>query len=657
MKKNLISKTALIIVLLFLTAFAYLLSLKMFDNKADDFFTKVITKIEQKKASDKIVLIAVDEKSASKIKWPWTRDLFADLFDYLNNYAHAKVIVFHNLVMFPDTYNPEKDIIFYNSIKQNDNLINSYILVNSNLAGDVLPDEYITIFDKKNNLTISDKRQNNRYSSYKAVINLPKGYLYSSENLASSMLIEDDDTIMRNYMPVVQMENNLYPSLALSAYSKYTGVKDFNLYDDFLCSAGDDCKSLKIPVQNKKLRDYLGNSVRGEYTKVNWYLPVSKGYSHKKFSAIDVLESYYSLKSNKKPVVSADEFKNKIVIIGLNADRSVWEQLSETPIMKKHSDIDIQAVLIDNMLDNSFVSPAKFDATLLITALFSLFVIFGFKRLKYNLIFASGLSFIYFVYYLFEFSHQTYIPPVTPIVTIYMSAFLKQLYSIITTDKSTELIKRAMGKFVSKDVMKKVLADIEKLKLGGIRAVVTVLFVDIRNFTQMSENLAPQEVTSILNEYFSQIEPVIAKYNGIINKYIGDGVLAVFGEPIKDENHPLNAIKCGMEITQRVNLLKEKFLKEGKPKIDIGIGINTGEVFAGNVGTEERLEYTVIGDEVNIASRIEAYNHVLKTSFLISQYTYEYVKDYVDTVKLSSFYIKGKSKPIDIYEVLKLKNE
>ena len=148
MKKNLISKTALIIVLLFLTAFAYLLSLKIFDNKADDFFTKVITKIEQKKASDKIVLIAVDEKSASKIKWPWTRDLFADLFYYLNNYAHAKVIVFHNLVMFPDTYNPDKDIIFYNSIKQNNNLINSYILVNSNLAGDVLPDEYVNIFDK-----------------------------------------------------------------------------------------------------------------------------------------------------------------------------------------------------------------------------------------------------------------------------------------------------------------------------------------------------------------------------------------------------------------------------------------------------------------------------------------------------------------------------
>ena len=228
---------------------------------------------------------------------------------------------------------------------------------------------------------------------------------------------------------------------------------------------------------------------------------------------------------------------------------------------------------------------------------------------------------------------------------------------LITIDKNAELIKKAMGKFVSKDVMKKVLADVDKLKVGGTRAVVTILFVDIRNFTQISENLSPQDVTSVLNEYFSLIEPIIASHKGIINKYMGDGVLAVFGEPIKDDNHALNAIKCGNEIRNQVKILREKLISEGKPKIEIGIGINTGEVFAGNIGTEERLEYTVIGDNVNLAYRIESYNQLLKTNFLISQYTYDYVADYVDVVKLSQVEIKGKSKPIDIYEILKIKND
>ena len=235
-------------------------------------------------------------------------------------------------------------------------------------------------------------------------------------------------------------------------------------------------------------------------------------------------------------------------------------------------------------------------------------------------------------------------------------ALLKNMYTAATTDKTTEIIKQAMGKYVSKDVMKQIISDFDKLKLGGIRSIVTILFVDIRNFTQISEELTPQEVTSILNEYFSTISPVITKYNGIVNKYMGDGLLAIFGEPIKDDDHAMNAIRCGIEISEKVKFLREKLLSEGKPKISIGIGINTGEVFAGNIGTEERLEYTVIGDNVNLAYRIEAYNQLLKTQFLISEYTYNYVKNDVEVVKLSQVSIKGKSRPIDIYEVLRIKN-
>ena len=217
------------------------------------------------------------------------------------------------------------------------------------------------------------------------------------------------------------------------------------------------------------------------------------------------------------------------------------------------------------------------------------------------------------------------------------------------------MIKRAMGKYISKDVMKNVLLNLDKLKVGGIRTVVTVLFVDIRNFTGISEQLSPSDVTAILNEYFSVIEPIIGKYHGVINKYLGDGALAIFGEPIKDDNHAINAVLCANEILCAVQTLKNKMLNEGKPRLEVGLGINTGEVFAGNIGTEERLEYTIIGDNVNLAYRIESYNRILKTQFLISEYTYEYVKNIVDVVKLSQVNIKGKSLPLDIYEVLKVK--
>lgn len=655
MYKNFTPKIIIFFLFLVILYSVYTLSSNFLDVKVNDYFTKNSLLIKKNIASNQVVLVVIDNQSLDKITWPWKKDLFTDIFDYLENEAFAKAIIFHNVIMLPDSYYPENDSEFYKRIKNQKKLINSYFFLNSNMAGDVLPSEYYKIFESKSNVTITDKRKNPLPSLYKGIIKLPKEMLENSINLAFSIIPEDNDEFVRSYMPVIQFRDKLYPSLALSAYSMYTGINSFVLYDDFLCS-DDNCKTLKIPVIQKTSKDYIGNNVNGIFTYYNWYSPVEEYYTHKTYSAIDVLVSYYDLKNGKNPKINPEEFKDKIVIVGLNADKNVWDQMSETPILDKQSDMDVHATMINNMLSNTFKSINKNDFSLIITVIFCFFIIRGFRDFKNNIIFTSLLSFLYLFYYFYEYFCSIYVPPLTPVISMYTAAVLKKIYSVITTDKSSEMIRYAMGKYISKDVMKKVMENIDKLKLGGVRAVVTILFVDIRNFTQISEKLSPQEVSSILNEYFSVIEPIIGKYRGIINKYMGDGVLAVFGEPIKNENHAIDAIKCGLEIIQSVKELRKKLLSEGRPEITVGIGINTGEVFAGNIGSEERLEYTVIGDNVNLASRIESYNKILKTQFLISEYTYEYVKDNVEVVKLSQMKIKGKSIPIDIYEILKIKD-
>jgi adenylate cyclase len=227
-------------------------------------------------------------------------------------------------------------------------------------------------------------------------------------------------------------------------------------------------------------------------------------------------------------------------------------------------------------------------------------------------------------------------------------------YRFILEGRNKEKIKNAMGKYISENVMENVVKNIDEVKLGGKRANVTVLFADIRGFTSMSEKLTAEEVSKILNEYFARIEPIITKYNGVINKFIGDAVMAIFGEPVQDKNHAINAVKCAYEMLLEVQKLQSKWLDEGKPKIEIGVGINTGEAFVGNIGTENRLEYTVIGDMVNVASRIESFNKVYKTSFLISESTYEKVRHLADVIKISEVSIRGKAKKTNIYEVLRL---
>ena len=180
------------------------------------------------------------------------------------------------------------------------------------------------------------------------------------------------------------------------------------------------------------------------------------------------------------------------------------------------------------------------------------------------------------------------------------------------------------------------------------------MFADIRGFTSLSESHKAEEVSQLLNEYFTELEPIITKYNGVINKFIGDAVLVVFGDPTQDKLHAKNAVKCAYELRKKVKQIKQRWLEEGKPKIDIGIGINTGEAFIGNVGTKNRFEYTVIGDTVNIASRIEDYNKIYKTHILISENTYNKISQIVDVIKIREVSIKGKSKKINIYEVLRI---
>lgn len=236
------------------------------------------------------------------------------------------------------------------------------------------------------------------------------------------------------------------------------------------------------------------------------------------------------------------------------------------------------------------------------------------------------------------------------LISIYFAIVYKKVFKNDISDK----IENILSKYISKDIKNKILKNNSEVALGGKRSEITVMFADIRGFTSLSETRKAEEVSQLLNEYFTELEPIILKYNGVINKYIGDAVLVIFGDPEQDKMHAKNAVKCAYELRIKVKEIREKWIKEGKPKIDIGIGINTGEAFIGNVGTKNRFEYTVIGDTVNIASRIDDYNKIYKTNLLISENTYNKISQIIDAIKIREVAIKGKKQKINIYEVLRI---
>ena len=415
----------------------------------------------------------------------------------------------------------------------------------------------------------------------------------------------------------------------------------------------------RISVKNTNLNVPAYQTPLGFQSKIKYYKERQNSqYTHKKYSAIDLIESYEAIKQGKKPEIDPKEFDGKIVFIGANAKAAALglEDALPSPLMSRHPGVDIQATNLDNLIHNDFLKTSGFlqDFVTIIGMVILSLLIIGkcpfFISIALLLILSGG----YFGASVYEFSHGVAVTVITPILVQLLTTLFGYSYRFLQEGRNKEKIKQAMGKYLSQDIMKNVVQNIDDIKLGGKRANVTVLFADIRGFTSMSEKMEAEEVSKILNEYFTEIEPIITKHNGVINKFIGDAVMAIFGEPIQDINHPVNAVRCAYDMLKKVDELQDKWLFEGKPKIEIGIGINTGEAFVGNIGSEKRLEYTVIGDTVNLASRIESYNKVYKTNFLISSSTYSYVSSIADVIKISEVQIRGKAKKMDIYEVLRL---
>lgn len=642
--KNLKSLIIVFSILIFMSV-AYFISIKFFELKAYNYMVKNFT--ATKHGSDNIVIIVIDDKSLNRIRWPWKREMYNKIFEYFHQYSTAKVVGFDATIATPDVENPESDLRFYSAIKGMNNLVVGFVPLKAPYLSKIDGEKYDKSFKKKFSITIEDKRSRKMPSSYLSLSKFPKGYFDSVSKVGSFTTSSDSDGNIRIVNQLIDYKGELYPSLSLRMYQVLHPNNTLIISNHSVTVA--DSK-LKIPSF------YDGDGV---YNYLRYYKEYSdSGYTHKTYSAIDIMDSYDNLKKGRQPIISPQVFEDKIVFVGANAKATATglEDVVSTPITDRHAGVDVQATNFDNLLHNEFLttSTTMQDILILIIYLALTFIMIRYFSLfiSLGLIALMMVSYIAFCILCYHFNYVVNV--ITPIMLQIITMVMAYSYRFILEGRNKEKIKNAMGRYISQDVMKNVVKNIDSLKLGGKRANVTVLFADIRGFTSMSENMSAEEVSVILNEYFTEIEPIIAKYNGVINKFIGDAVMAIFGEPIQDKNHAMNSVKCANEMFEKVEELQKKWLKEGKPKIEIGVGINTGEAFVGNIGSETRLEYTVIGDMVNLASRIESYNKVYKTRFLISSTTYEQVRDIADVIKISEVAIRGKAKRLNIYEVLRL---
>ncbi|MFC1546468.1 CHASE2 domain-containing protein [bacterium] len=537
-----------------------------------------------------IIVIGVDDDSLKKEnlgRWPWGRDVHAQLVDYLYS-AGAKVIVFDVLFSEPDPVNPEGDIKFADACKRSGSVISSmFMQVDKNKIRNIIqPIESI-----KN----------------------------SCIRIGFVNHFPEVDGVVRKMAPRIVYGDTTHYSLAVQAASLYTGMP------------------LEQIVNNVYLDRHAEMTINYTGGFKNYrYLP------------------YYKVLKREIP----DEFfKGKIILIGAVA--AGLYDTHPTPFVQAFPGIEIHANSITSLIHNTFIKGPIKAYSIRTMILFAL--IAGLVIPLLSPWIATGLTAFFVIIYLITCSYifsvyNLWLDFVAPSLVIIFCYITITVYQAMKTLTEKSHIKKTFGHYLSPQVMDQVLSDPTKLALGGEKKELTILFSDIRGFTPIAEALTPEETVSLLNEYLTEMTNIIFRYQGTVDKFIGDAIMAFWGAPLAQEKHAEYAVRCGMEMLERLEELKIKWEKEGTRVFDIGIGINTGDAIVGNMGSKERMDYTVMGDAVNLASRIEGLNKQYKTNIILGQHTYHAIKDIAQVRDLGTTNVKGKEENVRLYELIKIKS-
>ena len=384
-------------------------------------------------------------------------------------------------------------------------------------------------------------------------------------------------------------------------------------------------------------------------------------YTKKDINVCDTSpHSFLYQQDNSKPISFKDvvegkplpDIHNKIVLIG-----SVTLDLEDHFVSlsgEKIAGVFVHRSMLTSMLNDSFPKKIGITYTLLLLLLIALYGTYIALRLQKVFLQIILILIGILAVVAFGFMNYAYVYPFGLLTTsLLFTSVYGFMFRYRTTEKKNEHIRNLFGKYVHKDVLKKLLESGQEVKLGGEKRDVTVLFSDIRGFTSFSEIMSPEELTGLLNGYLSAMSPQILEEKGTIDKFIGDAIMAFWNAPLSIPNHTLHAVKSALRMEEALTV----FNKKHNTSLAIGIGLHAGEVVVGNVGSQDRINYTILGDVVNTGSRLEGLTKKYGVFTLTSEEVRSRVQDpHITFRKLDVITVKGKSEPTTVYEVRRTSN-
>ena len=471
-----------------------------------------------------------------------------------------------------------------------------------------------------------------------------------------------DQDVARRYLPMMYIGDYLTPTFSFATLNLAFGLSD--------------TATAELGPGTFVLGDHTIPRFDGTSFLLNYYGPNSS------FRYIDFAEVIDDSLFKTKDEIDMEEdinmfdegtmriLKGKIVLIGstMAEDRDLHAVPLENPDgTQLMNGVEIHATAIQNILDQTYIVRADRSVEIVLILLLSLvsfLVILKIKQLKVRYIafleIGAVLLVALIVFGIFEIAVTSFtnsdilINIVNPGLAVVLAYLGTAVYQYLAERQQKALIKNVFSHYISAAVVNELVTNPEKAKLGGDRRELTIFFSDIAGFTSISEVFSnkPEGLVELLNEYLDEMTSIVLKHEGTLDKYEGDAIMAFWGAPIPQKDHALRTCLATLEMQKRLAVLRPKWKKEGKPPLEVRCGINTGVVIVGNMGGKDRFDYTVIGDSVNLASRLEGANKQYGSNIMISDFTYQHVKDKVVVRELDLIQVKGKTEPVKVWQLL-----
>ncbi len=349
--------------------------------------------------------------------------------------------------------------------------------------------------------------------------------------------------------------------------------------------------------------------------------------------------------------------KDKIVLVGATAV-GIYD-MRITPFSGVFPGVEIQATIIDNVLRRNFLRTAPYSPIPELLIIIFLGLLLGLVLFQASAIWIFGFALLLLQGYVFS-NYLVFrylginLDLLYPMLEIILVSTGVNVYSFLIEEKARASLKKAFQSYVAPSVVEEIIKHPERLRLGGERRELTIFFCDIRDFTTLAETLEPEEVVSVLHDFLNPMSKIVVKHGGTIDKFMGDAIMALFGAPLHYPDHASRACKAALEMQAILKSLSEEWEGQSRPSLKIGVGINTGMVSVGNMGSDTLFDYTAIGDNVNLAARLEGLNKLYGTEILISNATAQALNQEFVLRELDRVRVKGRKQPVVIYELLGL---